>query len=84
MAALKAMSVPVMLQTLESGSMQTMAALLTSSERLAVTFYLPATGNSLFTPQRRQRSIAFRGLPPSLPFARDAGFLTLLVDRPPI
>jgi polyvinyl alcohol dehydrogenase (cytochrome) len=40
MAALKAISVPLMLQTLETGSMQTMAAGLTSSERLAVTMYL--------------------------------------------
>ncbi len=40
MAALKAISVPVMLQTLETGTMQTVAAGLTSSERLAVTFYL--------------------------------------------
>jgi polyvinyl alcohol dehydrogenase (cytochrome) len=39
-AALKAMSVPLVLQALEHGSMQTMAAGLTASERLAVTMYL--------------------------------------------
>jgi polyvinyl alcohol dehydrogenase (cytochrome) len=39
-SALKAMSLPLMLQTLERGSMQAMAAGLTSSERLAVTIYL--------------------------------------------
>src|SRR5580658_9789542 len=38
--ALRAISIPMMLQTLEKGSMQTVAAGLTSSERLAVTFFL--------------------------------------------
>lgn len=32
---------------------------------------------------QRYRSTAFRGLPPSLPFAREAAFLALLLDRPP-
>lgn len=35
------------------------------------------------TVSRRYRSTAFRGLPPSLPFALDAAFFALLLDRPP-